>query len=195
MVSYWQALDEEGDAPAAALRLCLLTGQRQQNVLGMRRDQLSLQDQMWLVPPSTTKTNKPYKVPLSQWAIKIIEERLAALPDDEQYVFPKRGGEGPTVATFINKPHRRARERAGCPDYKAHDHRHTFATHCDLMKVPRLVWDGILGHVNSTMAEYYSGHDFADERLDCVERWADRIAAALAENVVDMKGTRYAKKR
>ncbi len=185
--AYWQALDHEGDGPAGGLRLCLLTGQRQQNVLGMRRDQLFLQDRIWRVPAVTTKTDKPYKVPLSEMAIEIIESRLADMKPDQQRVFPKRGGEGSAGLNFLSKPHRQACKAAGITDYKPHDNRHTFATHCDIMGIPRLVWDGILGHSIASMAELYSGHDFADERLKCVERWADRIAAALADNVVEMQ--------
>ena len=183
--AYWHALDHEGDGPAAALRLLLLTGQRQQNILGMRRDQLFLQDQVWRVPPSSTKTDKTYKVPLSRAAMAIIEERLAAIPDGEQYLFPKsRGGDGPAGRTFAGKPHRRACKRAGVADYTPHDHRHSFGTHCDIMGIPRLVWDGILGHSAASMAELYSGHDFAEQRLDCGEWTADRIAATLSDNVV-----------
>ncbi len=72
----------------------------------------------------------------------------------------------------------------------AHDHRHTFATHCGFMKIPRFVSDGILGHIDASMAAVYHHYDFGEERLNCVERWADRIEAALADNVVEMKSTK-----
>jgi integrase len=213
---YWTALDS---APtAAALRLCLLTAQRQQNVLGMRLDQLALDDRLWIIPARTTKTGKPYKVPLSTAAVAIIEARIAELEDAEQkrakrerrnpesvtWLFPKRSrlagepirsGGGPMGRTFTFKVHRSACKRAGISNYRPHDHRHTFATHCEQMGISRLIWDGIMGHAQNGMADLYSGHDFAEQRLDCVERWADRIAAALTENVVDIKGTRYAKIR
>jgi hypothetical protein len=52
------------------------------------------------------------------------------------------------------------------------------------MGIPRLIWDGILGHVQNGMADLYSGHDFAEKRLECMERWAARIAVAAGENVV-----------
>ena len=63
----------------AALRLCLLLGQRQANVLGMRVDQLALEDRLWLIPASTTKTARTYKVPLSAAAVAIIKARIAEL--------------------------------------------------------------------------------------------------------------------
>ncbi len=198
---YWTALDSEG-AGAAARRLCLLTGQRQQNVLGMRLDQLALDDRLWIVPARTTKTSKTYKVPLSAAVVGIIKARIADLADAEKkraqrerrnpepvtWLFPNlRGGEGPSGLVFTGGPHRTACKQAGIADYLPHDHRHTFATHCEQMGISRLIWDGILGHSANGMADLYSGHDFAEQRLDCMEKWADRIAATLADNVVPIK--------
>ncbi len=54
------------------------------------------------------------------------------------------------------------------------------------MGISRLIWDGIMGHVGAAMADLYSGHDFAEQRLDCMEKWANRIAAALGDNVVSL---------
>ena len=193
--AYWQALDEELPGPAAALRLCLLTGQRRQNVLGMRLDQLALEDALWIIPASTTKTARTYKVPLSAAAVGIIRARVVELKKADQrrtveptaWLFPnKRTGEGPASRTFTGRAHRAACKRAGIVDYTPHDHRHTFATHCEQMGVSRLIWDPILGHSQNGMADLYSGFDFAEQRLDCMEKWADRIAAALGDNVVSL---------
>ncbi len=193
--AYWTALDAEPPAPTAALRLCLLTAQRQQNVLGMRLDQLALDDRLWIVPARETKTGKGYKVPLSTTAVGIIEARIAevagaAAPGAIAWLFPKRGGEGPAGRSFVRRGHRRACEVAGIADYRPHDHRHTFATHCEQMGIPRLIWDPILGHSQNGMADLYSGYDFADQRLDCMQKWADRIAASMGDNVVSLDGKR-----
>ncbi len=193
--AYWTALDAEPPAPAAALRLCLLTAQRQQNVLGMRLDQLALDDRLWIVPARETKTGKGYKVPLSTAAVGIIEARIAevagaAAPGAIAWLFPKRGGEGPAGLSFVRWAHHRACEIAGIADYRPHDHRHTFATHAEQMGISRLIWDGIMGHAQNGMADLYSGHDFADQRLACIEKWGDRITATLSDNVVDLDGKR-----
>ncbi len=187
---YWRALDEEPTAAASALRLCLLTGQRQQNVLGMSVDQLALDDRLWIIPASTTKTARTYKVPLSAPAASIIEARIAELEGagPVTWLFPRRiGGDGPAGLDFTGLTHRAACKRASIADYVPHDHRHTFATHMEQMGVSRLIWDGIMGHSANGMADLYSGHDFAEQRLDCMERWANRIAATLADNVVPIK--------
>ena len=60
--AYWKALDAEPNPKKAdVLRLCLLTAQRQANVLGMHESQLLLNDRIWLVPAGATKTGKTYK--------------------------------------------------------------------------------------------------------------------------------------
>ncbi len=182
---YWEALDHESEAARDCLRLCLLTAQRHQNVRGMRRDQLFLDDRIWRVPGSTTKTGAMNKVPLSKAALGIIERRLEST--NGPWVFPKSGGAGPATPAFIGIPHRSACKRAEIKGYTIHDHRHSFATYADIMNIPRLIWDGILGHSSGLMAELYSGHDFGSERLECMEAWANRVAAAIGENVVDLK--------
>ena len=200
---YWTALGEEPSAAAAALRLCILTGQRQQNVLGMRLDQLALEDRLWIVPARMTKTARTYKVPLSAATVRIIEARIVDLEAAEQqragerrdpqpvtWLFPGKSGEKPIDPNLTGNAHRSVCKRAGISDYAPHDHRHTFATHCEQMGISRLIWDGIMGHTQNGMADLYSGHDFAEQRLDCMERWADRIATALGGNVVTLDRSR-----
>ena len=186
--AYWKAIaDEPNQQKAGALRLCHLTAQRQANVLALHADQLLLKDQIWIVPAVSTKTRRTYRVPLSTAAASIIEDLLEAAQDG--WLFPNRFGTGPTKSesSWLKNAHKRTCERAEIEDYKLHDARHTFATHCDAMGISRLIWDGILGHVQNGMADLYSGHDFAEKRLECMERWAARIATAAAENVVELK--------
>ncbi len=204
IAAYWRALDQERPGPVAALRLCLLTAQRQANVLGMCIDQLSLDDRLWIIPARETKTGKPYKVPLSTAAVGIIQARIADVEEAERlrarrarrpagpvtWIFPKRDRDEPATRMYFAQTHRTACQRAGIEDYTIHDHRRTFGWHCDAMGVSRLVWDGIAGHITSSMAELYSGHDFAEWRLACMEQWADRIASALGDNVVSLDRSR-----
>ena len=106
------------------------------------------------------------------------------------WIFPARGRDGPATLPFAGNRHRVVCRRVKIENYTPHDHRHTFATHCEQMGISRLLWDGIMGHTNGDMASLYSGHDFAQERLECMERWADRIAATVADNVVALDDKR-----
>jgi integrase len=185
--AYWEALVEEPEQPKAdALRLCHLTAQRQANVLALHVDQLMLKDRIWLVPASTTKTRRTYKVPLSGLAVSIIEGLLDTAKDG--WLFPNHAGTGPInrESRWLKQAHRQVCERAGIEGYTLHDARRTFGSHADT-KFSRLVWDGILGHVSATMADVYSGYDFAEQRLQCVEWWAARILTAASDNVVKLE--------
>ncbi len=198
---YWVAADEEAPRATAALRLCILSAQRQQNVVGMKLDQLALEDRLWIIPAGTTKTARAYKVPLSAAAVAIIEARIFGLEEVERqrakrdnreprpvtWLFPAKSGEKPVDPYLTGNSHRTTCKRAKIAGYAMHDWRHTFATHCEQMGIPRLIWDGILGHSANGMADIYSGHDFAEQRLDCMEKWANRIAATLSDDVVPMK--------
>ena len=124
-------------------------------------------------------------------AMAIIKARIVELKgagaDPVTWLFPGRFGKNPNDPNLTGNAHRSTCKRAGITGYTAHDHRHTFATHCEQMGISRLIWDPIMGHSQNGMADLYSGHDFAEQRLDCMERWADRIAATLADNVVTLK--------
>ncbi len=165
----------------------------------MRLDQLALNDHLWIVPARTTKTGKSYRVPLSAPAVGVIEARILEVeqaeevrakrehrePEPVTWVFPN-GRDGAADRSFNRVTHTEACARADIADYRVHDHRHTFATHCEQMGISRLIWDGIMGHSANGMADLYSGFDFAEQRLDAMEKWADRIATALGDNVVSL---------
>ncbi len=120
--------------------------------------------------------------------MEVIEERLAETEGD--WLFPGASG-GPVKRHGMRMAHIAACERAEITGYTIHDNRHSFARHCDLMKIPRLIWDPVLGHGGGSMADLYSGHDFAEQRLDCMERWSSRIAVAAAGgNVVELDQVR-----
>ena len=130
-------------------------------------------------------------MPLSAAAVAIIEARIAELEgagaDPVTWLFPRKDGTGPADPTFTGVAHRSTCARATIADYTLHDHRRSFGTHCEQMGISRLIWDGILGHSQNAMADLYSGHDFAEQRLDAMERWDNRIAATMSENVVPIR--------
>ena len=140
-------------------------------------------------------------MPLSTAAVAIIEARLVEVEEAERrragrarrdpvpvtWLFPGKNGEKPISQNLTGDAHRSTCKRAGIANYTPHDHRHTFATHMEQMGIARLIWDPILGHSQNGMADLYSGHDFAEQRLDCMEKWANRIAAAMGGNVVQLK--------
>jgi integrase len=87
------------------VRLCLITGQRDGRVGGMRWSEIDLDAARWSLPSTQTKNKEPVSVPLSGLAVNILREVLAerrrAIEDARQrgetvkersYVFGKGAG-------------------------------------------------------------------------------------------------------
>jgi integrase len=68
----WKACDTLGEPFAAIIKLLLLSGQRLNEVAGMRRDELSEDHITWNIPSSRTKNGRPHVVPLTAAAQAII---------------------------------------------------------------------------------------------------------------------------
>lgn len=192
--AYWRELEQEPIRAAAALRLLLVTAQRQQNVLAMRWDQIDWKERIWICPSNETKTGETYIIPLSSLAMDILE-KLNENGDSKSaggrnafknaWVFKKRGDDGPADRTFIAKPHRRACERAGIVDYTVHDHRHTFSTHTARMGISEFIRGRVMHHSpGRTITGKYTHHDWHQEKQDALEEWAVEISGIIAENIL-----------
>jgi integrase len=61
-----------------------------------------------------------------------------------------------------------------------HDLRRTFATGLGRLKVPRFIIDKVLNHADRSMTAIYERHEFFEEKLEAVTRWADDLNRLLA---------------
>ncbi|TMH32600.1 MAG: site-specific integrase [Betaproteobacteria bacterium] len=75
------------------IQLALLTGARRANLVSMRWDQLSLDDQLWRIPE--TKNGTPQLLPLSPEATQVLRARGHA--NGCPWVFPGTGTTGHTI--------------------------------------------------------------------------------------------------
>lgn len=110
-----------------------------------------------------TKTNTPRHLPMNDW----IEKMLKKLKDTQrsEYVFPnKQGGKWKTVLTGFKA----ALKRAGLPNMRFHDLRHSFVTNCAAKGIS---WDKtslITGHKSFQMYQRYR-HFFDRSAREVVE--------------------------
>jgi integrase len=102
-------------------RFSVLTGLREANVSGLKWSQVDLVTGRLTIPSSHYKTKRIYSTTLSESALAV----LNAQPRVSDYVFTY---EGARVTRFNNHAFRKARMRAGFPNLRWHDLRHTFAT-------------------------------------------------------------------
>lgn len=76
----WNALHDADmrESTRRIIRLCLVTAQRVGEVSGMTFDELDLDEKSWTIPARRSKNGREHAVPLSDMAINIIKEQIAA---------------------------------------------------------------------------------------------------------------------
>jgi integrase len=169
------------------IKLCLVTGQRVGEVVGMTRGELDLKHKMWKLPGTRTKNGHPHAVPLSPLALELIGN-----PDSEQ-VFPN-GTCDPSLS--VSRIIYRAKDRFGIPHWTVHDLRRTALTGMAKLGVAPIVLGHIANHRTTTKAgmtlSVYVHHAYEKEKREALELWADRLQGIIAggAEVVTMRGKR-----
>jgi integrase len=180
----WNALPQAmAQSPACQLvvKLCLATAQRVGEVSGMRRAELNLPARTWTLPGSRTKNGYQHTVPLSDLAVELVREAMAAAPGSP-YVFPS--GTAPLPADSVTKALVRARPRLGLPHFVTHDCRRTAITGMARLGIAPVVLGHVANHRTTTKAGVtlgiYVHHDYASEKHHALAIWADRLRSIIA---------------
>jgi integrase len=163
------------------IRVCMLTGCRRGEALGMRWADLDLAAGTWSKPPSSTKQRKRHEAPLSA-PVRQLLDGIAETHKQEHpgqplpaYVFPGRGGNG--HATELKEDWKRICKAAGLVDLRVHDLRHTFASQLASGGASLALIGSLLGHSSPATTHRYA-HMFHD-----VERAAVEKVGAIVANV------------
>jgi integrase len=201
--------------------LLLLTGVRKAAVTGMRRSELHGLDgrePLWIVPPerskrqrNSTSATRPHHVPLSPWAVEVIQRRIATLDAlglaKFEHLFPSTSAKAiedrpPGWATdWVRMMREEMRpvvlDATGSvvgpgpmdQHWCVHSLRHTAATHMvEHLRVEVVVADLILGHVlpGTPITRRYIRAELLAERRSALERWATYLER-LAEPATGAK--------
>lgn len=196
----WTALPdaEMRESTRRILRLCLVTLQRVGEVAGMVRDEIDLDQHLWTIPAARAKNKREHSVPLSEMAVTIIREQIAAVDAmDERkdrtptpFIFPGPGSRAAVTAASIPKAVKREeitkRGTAiimGIAPWTPHDLRRTAATGMEEIGISPFIIGHVLNHVSATRASItsrvYARYDYAKEKREALDLWADRLASIL----------------
>jgi len=149
----------------AMVVFALETGLRKSNVTRLPWTQVDLTRKLAWIHPDQAKEGKGIAVPLSELAVKTLEEQQGIHPE---FVFTYRGR--PVAQTSTNA-WRKALARAGISNFRWHDLRHTWASWHRQAGTPQHVLKELGGWADDRMVSRYA-HLGADHLADYVNRHA-----------------------
>lgn len=195
----WIAAEELGWPFGRHMQMLVLTGQRRDEVAGMKWREIS--GDTWTLPRERAKTDKAHEVPLSAPALSILE----ALPriDGGGYVFTTTGrtpisGFGKAKAAVHDKMLEIMRKEATeCGDdhekveiapWRLHDLRRTVASGMAKLGIGLAVIEKVLNHTSGSFAGIvgvYQRHEFTEEKRRALEAWGRYVVGLVEGKAVD----------
>jgi integrase len=179
----WAILDAEPNAQFADItRLLLLTGQRREEIGGLRWSEI--ERGLIVLPPERTKNSRQHEIPLSRQAKAIIERQPKRKGRDFIFGIGELGFSGwsdckarldQSLLAIRRKTNRKAK---AMPDWHLHDLRRTCATGMAELGVQPHIIESVLNHVSghkAGVAGIYNRAKYADEMRSALQRWADHI--------------------
>jgi integrase len=157
---------DENRIAAKAIMLLLLTGARRNEITHAKWENLDPEKRTLLVPLS--KSGKPRLIALNSAAVDILQSMPRNA--DSPYIFPAPTTGRPSPS--LHFPWTRIRVRAGLPDLRLHDLRHSFASFLVNKGVSLYVVQGLLGHSHSRYTQRYA-HLASETLLDAAESLGD----------------------
>jgi integrase len=180
--SFWQACDSLSPPFAAALRLMLLTGARENEVAGMQRHELSAEG-VWTLPAERSKNHRAHSLVLSPLARDII----ASVPRIEpgSFVFTHNGRS--KVSGWSKIKRRLDQQMPGVPPWRIHDLRRSAASGMQRLGVRVEVVERALNHISGSfggIVGIYQRDPLTEEVTAALLRWSQHVSG-LVEGAAD----------
>lgn len=175
---FWRRLVDKANMSwqtRMVLRLCLVTGQRVDEVCGTRKSELDLDSAEWFLPGDRVKNGNPHLVPLSPLAVRLFRKAQARAGRGD-LIFPNNTTGSHLTAHAVAVAMRRSRPVFGFKtEATPHDLRRTLASGLAELGFPRIIHDKVLNHVHgdrSTISGVYDRYEYLKEKRQALESWA-----------------------
>jgi integrase len=187
----WRALRD--NQYGTIVKLLMLTGQRANEISGLRWSEIDFDRNVISLPGSRTKNGRPHEVPMARQ----VRDLLAAQPriDGRHLVFGK--GDGPFSGFSRCKEALDATlAQNGCPlaDWVLHDLRRSVATGIAEIGIAPHIIEAVLNHVsghNGGVAGIYNRSHYSAEKAEALARWDEHIRGVVEgspKKVVELRG-------
>jgi integrase len=179
----------ENDHYGAIIKLLMLTGQRANEIAGLRWSEIDFDRGVILLPAERTKNGRAHQVPMSGTVVEILGDAglnviLEAQPRTAGRDLVFGYGEGPFSGWSKSKEKLDgAIGDSISAHWVPHDLRRTCATRMADLGVQPHVIEAVLNHVSghrAGVAGIYNRAMYAAEKAQALDLWADYIAAVLA---------------
>jgi integrase len=190
----WQATAGEHTQFNSIVRLLMLTGQRLNEVTGLRWSEVNADARTWTLPAARAKNHREHMVPLSAPVLAILEARRETqrtLGTAPKLIFttnrttPFSGFS--RAKTLLDK--RIAKAGTELEPWRLHDLRRAVATHmAESLRIAPHVIEACLNHVSGSkagVAGVYNRALHLDERRAALDAWAGYLLRVVGETAAD----------
>jgi integrase len=190
----WSALPDSDYG--RIVKLLLLTGQRREEIGGLRWSEIDWDGQQILLPGERTKNHRPHLVPLSELALAILKTQPQRV--DRDFVFgdgPRtEGQEGGGFQGWSKAKAAFDGQVETMGKWRLHDLRRTVATRMagELRVQPHII-EAVLNHVSghkAGIAGIYNRAAYFEEKTAALRVWAKHIKQLVSGKAREMSGPR-----
>ena len=169
-----------------ALHLILLTMVRKSELMLARWEHVDFDQAEWHIPAEHSKTGKPHIVFLSTQAVGLFKE-LQALASGSELVLPGRSSlKKPFAHNAINGALKVALKGQAIPAFTIHDLRRTASTLLHENGWSSDVVEKALNHTIGGVRGVYNKAEYAPQRREMLQFWADFIDQLMSSGKVIM---------
>lgn len=176
----WEAFEEEDEPVRSVFKMLMLCGQRKTETSRMKWS--DIRGDVWTIPASESKSKRAHDVPLSRFAMDVLEE-IKPLTGESDFVFESPAKKGQPVQWF-KRAVDRIQDRSKVEDFRIHDLRRTTATYMAKLNVDRTVLGKILNHKglagDGQVTAIYDRHSYMDEKRQAMNRWAQYLDQVIS---------------
>ena len=175
LIAVFNAAEKMGGAFGAIIRMLILTAQRRNEVSEMTWAEVDLDKNLWTIPSTRTKNEKPHFVHLSDQSIAVI----SSVQNIGSFVFTSNSK---TPFSGFSKAKKRLDELSEVSDWRLHDIRRTATSGIAQLGIAPHIADKILNHQSGTIsgvAAVYQRHEFLDERKSALEAWGSYVQSLV----------------
>lgn len=167
-----------------AFHIILLTLVRKSELIFARWENVDFENAEWHIPAEQSKTGKPHIVYLSRQAVERFRE-LEKLASGSELVMPGRSSlSKPFARNALNNALHEVIQETEIPAFTIHDLRRTASTLLHENGWPSDVVEKALNHTIGGVRGIYNRAEYAEQRREMLQAWADYIGSLISDGQV-----------